>query len=39
MTGGIRRVYFEQLKDYSCIEIRKTFDKHISKSPSIKTNK
>ena len=38
-TGGIKRVYFEQLNHYSCKEIRKIFDKHISKSASIKTDK
>ena len=38
-TGGIKRVYFDQLEDYSCQEIRKIFDKHISKSASIKTDK
>ena len=38
-TRGIKRVYFDQLEDYSCKEIRKIFDKHISKSASIKTDK
>ena len=38
-TGGIKRVYFDQLEDYSCKEIRKIFDKHISKSATIKTDK
>ena len=37
-TGGIKRVYFDRLKDYSCSEIRKIFDKHISKTASIKTD-
>ena len=37
--GGIKRVYFDQLENYSCKEIRKIFDKHISKSASIKTDK
>ena len=38
-TGGIKRVYFDQLEDYSCKQIRKIFDKHISKSATIKTEK
>ena len=38
-TGGIKRAYFDQREDYSCKEIRKIFDKHISKSESIKTDK
>ena len=38
-SGGIKRLYFEQLNDFSCTEIRKIFDKHISKSASIKTDK
>ena len=38
-SGGIKRVYFDQLNDYSCKEIPKIFDKHISKSASIKTDK
>ena len=38
-TGGIKRVYFDELQDYSCKEIRKIFDKHISKSETIKTDK
>ena len=38
-NGGIKRVYFDQIENYSCKEIRKIFDKHISKSASIKTNK
>ena len=38
-TGAIKRVYFDQLEDFLWIEIRKIFDKHISKSASIKTDK
>ena len=38
-NGGIKRVYFDQIENYSCKEIRKIFDKHISKSASIKTDK
>ena len=38
-TGKIKRVYFDQLEYYSCKEIRKIFDKHISKPATIKTNK
>jgi transposase-like protein len=37
-TGGIKRVYFERLKDYSSAELRKIFDKHISKTAQIKTD-
>lgn len=37
-TGGIKRVYFDRLKDYSSSELRKIFDKHISKTASIKTD-
>ena len=37
-TGGIKRVYFDQLTNYSCKEIRKIFDKHISKAALIKTD-
>ena len=36
-TGGIKRMYFDQLLDYSCNQIRKIFDKHISKAATIKT--
>ncbi|SFE67754.1 ISXO2-like transposase domain-containing protein [Flavobacterium xueshanense] len=38
-TGGIKRVYFDQLENYSCKKLHKIFDKHISKSTSIKTDK
>ena len=38
-TGGIKRVYFDRLENYSCKELHKIFDKHISKSASIKTDK
>ena len=38
-NGGIKRVYFEQLENYLFREICKIFDKHISKSASIKTTK
>ena len=38
-TRGIKRIYFDQLEDYSYKEIRKIFDKHISKSATIKTDK
>ena len=38
-TGGIKRIFFDQLEDYSCKEIRKIFDKHISKFASIKIDK
>ena len=37
-TGGIKLVYFDQLNDYSCKEIRKIFDKHISPIAKIKTD-
>ena len=37
-TGGIKRVYFDQSNDYSCKEIRKIFDKHISPIAQIKTD-
>ena len=38
-NGGIKRVYFDQLENYSIREICKIFDKHISKSASIKTDR
>ena len=38
-SGWIKRVCFDQLKNYSCKEIRKIFDRHISKVVSIKTYK
>ena len=38
-TGAIKRVYFDQIEDYWCKEIRKIFDTHISKAASIKTDK
>lgn len=37
--GGIKRVYFDKLKNYSSHEIRNIFDKHISKEAKIKTDK
>jgi transposase len=38
-NGGIKRVYFDKLEDYSSKEIRKIFDKHISKEAKVKTDK
>lgn len=38
-TGGIKRVYFDQLQDYSSKEIGRIFEKHISKKATIKTDK
>jgi transposase-like protein len=37
-TGGVKRVYFDQLKDYSSKEIGRIFEKHISKNAIIKTD-
>ncbi len=37
-TGGIKRIYFDQLKDYSSAELRKIFGKNISKTAQIKTD-
>lgn len=37
--GGVKRVYFNQLKDYSSKSLRVIFDKHISKQAKVKTDK
>jgi transposase-like protein len=37
-TGGVKRVYFDQLQDYSSKEIGRIFEKHISKKATIKTD-
>ena len=38
-AGRIKRVYFDQLENYSCKEIRKIFNRRTSISASIKTDK
>lgn len=38
-TGGVKRVYFDTLKNYSSEELRNIFDTHISKQAKVKTDK
>ncbi|WP_426091083.1 hypothetical protein [Flavobacterium sp. DSR3-2] len=38
-TGGIKKVYVDQRKDYSCKKISKIFVNHIFKYAIIKTDK
>ena len=38
-AGGLGRAYAEKIEDYSSVELRKIFDKHVSKDAHIKTDK
>jgi transposase-like protein len=38
-TGGIKRVYFETIKDYSSQSLESIFEKHISTQAKVQTDK
>ncbi len=38
-TGGVKRIYFQKIENYSSISLNKIFEDHISKDAHVKTDK